>query len=123
MRYEESMMWGRLMRSVAQGSHRIACLIAILLGAVGCSSSSTELEVDRARCTRLRDHLVELRLSDAGADVDVVAHRLAMKQALGDGFISTCERNLSASELTCALKAQELRAATSCGASVSASHR
>jgi hypothetical protein len=74
--------------------------------------------VNRARCTQLRDHLVELRLRNTGMDVDVDAHRQAMKHALGDRFVASCEQGMSSSELKCALAAKELRAATSCSGAV-----
>jgi hypothetical protein len=84
---------------------------------IGCTSSNN-IEVDRAHCTKLRDHLVDLRLQDA-TGVDRAAHRQAMKQALGDNFIASCTDRMTASQLTCGLVAKDLGAATSCSETAS----
>src|SRR5688572_17316637 len=55
-------------------------------------ASETESEVTRERCEHYRDHVVELRLRDANPDIDVRAHRSAMKRALGDEFVASCQR-------------------------------
>lgn len=84
----------------------------VLFLAAACSSSS-EIEVDRKHCVQLRDRMVELRLAGVGSAVDVKAHRVAMRDALGERFLENCER-LSVAELQCSLRASDLTAATTC---------
>ena len=88
----------------------VACLVLFVVGA--CSSTS-ELEVDRKRCMQLRDRIVELRLAGVGSAVDVKAHRVAMRDALGERFIESCEQ-LTTAQLECSLRASDLGAATVC---------
>lgn len=85
----------------------------LLLVFVGCSSSD-DFEVNRASCERYRDRLIELRLQDTSPAVDVRPHREAMKQALGDQFIATCQQHLSSEQMKCAMHARDLPSATTC---------
>jgi hypothetical protein len=89
--------------------------IAAIFLATGCSSSD-DFEVDRTRCTQLRDHLVELRLADATAisASELAQHRAAMKSALGDRFVGECQASLSKAELRCSLSAKTLSSANDC---------
>jgi hypothetical protein len=90
------------------------CLVLVgLLTAAGCSHDDS---VDERKCTQLRDHLIDVRLSGAELteDADRAQHRAAMKQALGDTFIADCKRNMSNEQLNCALKATDLNGASDC---------
>jgi hypothetical protein len=59
--------------------------------------------------------LVELQLADVVApDVDLAAHAKAMRAALGDGFIRSCEK-LDDTQVVCALSANSPMAASACG--------
>ena len=61
-------------------------LSGVLALGSSCATSSPEDVADsaRARCSTLRDHVVDLRLKDAtGIDDDLAGHRAAMTQALG----------------------------------------
>jgi hypothetical protein len=80
---------------------RVDALLAVTL-LTACGSSSDV--VDAARCGRLRDHVVDLRLNGL-TDVDVAAHRAVLQRALGDDFVASCQRTLTAAELTCMLEA------------------
>lgn len=100
-------------------TERWSIVVRVLAGAllaVACSSSSG-IEVDRKHCERLRDHLVDLRLDSVPKDVDVKAHRAAMKQALGEKFIEGCMDHATVSDLECGLKASDLATATACKSS------
>lgn len=88
----------------------LACTVLFVVS--GCSSSS-EIEVDRKHCVQLRDRMVELRLAGVGSAVDMKAHRVAMRDALGDRFIESCEQ-LTVAQLECSLRASDLAAATAC---------
>jgi hypothetical protein len=81
---------------------------------LGCASSEdADGEETRARqCSRLRDHLIELRL--AGTDANVEAHRTAMREALGDAFIDQCSTQLTTRQLDCALGAKDRAQALEC---------
>lgn len=83
--------------------------VVVLSFAFGsCSSSQNADESREIQCTELRDHLVDLRLQDgAGPGVDVEAHRVAMKQALGADFITSCKTKLSENQIKCGLEAQQ----------------
>ncbi len=87
-------------------------LIAVL--ALAACGTGGEEGVSRRACERYRDHLVELRYQGAGSDSDITAHKRAMKQALGEKFVSSCESKLSMSELQCGLHANDLKSATAC---------
>lgn len=78
-------------------------LVAVTLVA-GCTDHGGT--VDRDGCTRLRDHVVDLRLADGASELgsDVEQHRRAMKQALGEEFIEHCVRTMSYEQLECSLK-------------------
>lgn len=93
-------------------------LFGVLI-ASACSSSDSD-DVDRKRCLRLRDHLVELRLGRIGnqPDVDVAAHRAAMTSALGERFVDRCQQ-LTSTEVKCSLAADDLQAAVACSKSES----
>jgi hypothetical protein len=78
----------------------------------GCATSNDDV-VDQRRCTQLRDHVVDLRLKGI-TDVDVVAHRAAFQQALGDDFIAKCQQSIEGAELTCMLDAADPTAVATC---------
>jgi hypothetical protein len=46
--------------------------------------------------------------------IDITAHRAAMKQALGDQFVDTCQHKMTAPQLKCLLAAETSSAASSC---------
>jgi hypothetical protein len=118
-----------------RGRSALLC-IAVIVGA--CSTG------DRARCQKLRDHLVDLRLAGASAaterppalpkpadpqpagiaastptqrpltEAEIAAHRRVLSQALGENFVSSCEKTLSPKQLDCALAAADSPAAAAC---------
>jgi hypothetical protein len=90
----------------------LGAALAVALSA--CADEPSPQETARKRCVALRDHLIDLRLADAAQAIDVTAHREAMKQALGEGFIETCVQQVSAGELNCELSATNLSAASAC---------
>jgi hypothetical protein len=90
---------------------RIVSYVLVCGQLIGCASSDDD---QSSRCRRLRDHFVELRLAKAPKGTELKAHRRAMVQALGDGFLAKCEASQVA-EIDCALKANTLQAATKCG--------
>jgi hypothetical protein len=57
--------------------------------------------------------MVELRLASAGSGVDKHAHSVAMRNALGDRFLESCQQ-LTAAQLDCSMRARDLTAATAC---------
>jgi hypothetical protein len=131
-----------------------------LVTALIAACATTDESVDRAKCERLRDHMIDLRLSglaqtpafasptktppppSAGApdasrippygsnagplehppdtrsqpisEADLKAHRQAMQQALGEDFLTSCQKSLSATQLRCALAANDVGAAAAC---------
>ena len=71
--------------------------------------------VDEARCTELRDHLVELRLNASRTeDLDRGQHRTALVAALGTGFVGQCVNFTTDKEANCILAATDEAAATRC---------
>lgn len=93
------------------------CWASVVLGfalSLAACSETNEVQVDRDHCQRLRDHLVDLRLGTAPKGVDVKAHRTAMNEALGEGFVESCQQHTSVAELKCELAAADLNAAHSC---------
>ena len=102
--------------------------LCVWVALVGCSSDD---EVSRAKCEKLRDHLVDLRLAGvtqvtttSGSatqvpGVDVAAHRAAMKHALGESFLSSCQKTQNADQIKCALAANDTEIALACSKSAS----
>lgn len=88
------------------------------------AACSEQHSVDRDGCTRLRDHVVDLRLADSSNELgaDAAQHRAAMKQALGDGFIDNCVQTMSYEQLDCSLKLTSLGDSARCAPSAVASH-
>lgn len=90
---------------------RFTSIIATLLLAA-CGSDPPTVE---QQCGRVRDRLIDLRLSDA-TGVDVKAHRAVLKRAMGDNFIASCRTNMSSKQRDCILDAKDLVSATACTA-------
>lgn len=97
-----------------------SCLLAlsslVLSGSLlGCASDEPE-DPDvaaRKRCSSLRDRVIDLRVASA-TDVDQAAHRAAMRDALGDRYIDECVKDLSPSQIDCAMKAADTDIASAC---------
>jgi len=96
-------------------------LLVALLSCGACSSTDT---VDRAKCERLRNHVIDLRLQETKVltPAELAQHRAAMTQALGDSFISSCEKSMSLEQINCAMRASDLHAATNECSRVTASN-
>ena len=88
-------------------------LIAVML--VGCGADDGA-EVERQRpCDQLLEHMLDLSESGARNDPkDLAAHRAAMRQAIGDRFLASCEQSMSSDQIDCAAKAGDLASATAC---------
>ena len=115
----------------------LTCVVAIV---AACATSGT---APRSDCGRLSDHLIELRLAGASPTgkakllpelddaiaaararpmptarsltaAEIAAHRRALSQALGEGFVSSCEKTLSQHQIDCALAATDSAAAAGC---------
>ena len=96
---------------------RRAVLVVITLLGIGCSSNDDD--VDREKCTCLRDQMITLRLKglETSPDVNVAAHRAALEQSMGDDFIASCQQTLTASQIRCAMAADSLANAQECSRS------
>lgn len=93
------------------------CWLVVVMVA-GCSADDAD-DVDRAKqsCEELRDHLIDLRLRTAHGDPKVVeTHRAAMKKALGDDFVGSCQQRMTPSQIQCATSAGDFAAASACSA-------
>jgi hypothetical protein len=66
----------------------------------------------RLKCVEVRDRLVDLRVAEVRLDVE--GHRDAMKRALGESFVASCEQSMSASQVACILNARDRDDATAC---------
>jgi len=97
----------------------LTCAFSLLLVvSASCNGDEAEdVELAARPCTRLRDHLVDLRLEGVhGAAADLATHREAMRQALGDDFVAACEASMSVAAISCAATASDLAAASACNA-------
>lgn len=83
-----------------------------LVVAIAAACSSSERPGPK-QCEKLREHIVELTLAEA-TGVDRVAHREAMRGALGDQFVESCTSSLTDSQVDCGLKAADVSAASAC---------
>jgi len=85
----------------------------VAIAFAGCASSN-DFEVSRKNCERYLDHVVDLRLRDANEPVvEVRQHQAAMKSALGERFIASCEQ-LTSEQLKCGLRATDSASAAAC---------
>jgi hypothetical protein len=93
---------------------RSCVIISWIAMLVGCASS--EEPADQRQCARLRDHLVDLQLSDVhvAVGIDRAAHRRALAQALGPDFVASCSNKLTESQVDCALNTNDRAAAAVC---------
>lgn len=101
----------------AVGAARAVALAALAaLATAACGTDSDR--VSRRDCERLRDHVIELRMSSVTADHD--QHRAALRASLGDGYVSSCVEQRTGDGLRCALAARDDHALAACdrGASV-----
>lgn len=99
-------------------SRRFFVSLVGLSVAIACGTADETGAPSAADCTRLRDHVIELRLADASG-VDRAAHRDAMERALGASFVDSCTSKLSAREVRCARTAQDAESLRACSAEVS----
>ncbi len=65
------------------------------------------------RCAQVREHVIDLRLADA-SNIDVAAHRVAMRNALGDGFVASCKATMTTAQASCVLSAVDAASANAC---------
>ncbi len=94
---------------------RCRVLLLFLLGCVGCVGGDNQpAAVDR--CTKLRDHLVQLQVADihVATGIDREAHRRVLSHALGDDFATSCASKLTEAQVDCALEAADAVAAAAC---------
>ena len=90
----------------------------LVVGWLAVAACTHDDAVDTKKCTKLRDHIVDLRLSD-GDEVegfDVAQHRAALTDALGDKFVADCANTMPIEQLRCEMKATDLRSASGCSA-------
>lgn len=99
--------------SVLLAMRSLIVLFVTICMSAGCATSENEEDAARKRCTRMRDHLVDLRLASAGDRVDVRAHRAALTQALGDAFVAKC-KELPVATVKCLLGATDSVSANEC---------
>lgn len=92
---------------------RVIAVVAIVLCACSGGDDEATAASRQARCERLRDHVIDLRLASA-TNVDVAAHRQAMRQALGDDFVTACTGTMTEAQVDCALAAADSDAVTAC---------
>jgi hypothetical protein len=89
--------------------------IAILLLLVACANDDV---VDQKACSRLRDHVIDLRLREVDADRE--RHREAMRRTLGDNYVARCVEVVTRSQLDCSMAARDVSALQACSTSASA---
>lgn len=90
-------------------------LFAALLVAIAVTCTE-QIPVEVNRCAELRDHVVDLQLSNIhiATGVDVEAHRKALTNALGEDFLSSCASKMEDAQVSCILDAKDQAAAQSC---------
>ena len=87
----------------------------MVIALAGCTADDGAAEPAARPCALLRDHVVDLRLANAqGAPNDLALHREAMQRALGDDFVASCEKAMTASQIECGTGARDLAAVSAC---------
>jgi len=128
----EGLMTSSVLRTSLRGSSRMFVGWLLAVTVLGCSGHK---EVTPDDCTELRDHIVELRLASLAniksgsvlpgigsghqtsrpvPPVNIAAHRAALKQALGESFATTCLKQISVTQLKCALAATSSDSVNDC---------
>lgn len=120
---------------------RIVMVMTLCVAVAGCDGDGDE-SVDQsvqARCTRMRDHLIELRLATVaprnaptianvpGASRTVAVtptpsqnvdlrgqHRAALVASLGDDFAERCAQSMSTAQIDCVTSAPDQEGASAC---------
>jgi hypothetical protein len=92
--------------------HLLVSLVASASLAVITACDSDSDAVSRQDCERLRDHLIDVRMQSVTADQD--QHRIALRSALDDSFITSCVESTDRSYLHCALAATSSDALLAC---------
>lgn len=87
-------------------------MFVFALASASCGSGDETEAATARQCEQLREHLVELRLQ--GANIDVAAHRAAIKQSLGENFVDTCTAQMTRDQVRCALAASDAPDALEC---------
>ena len=111
-----------IVHRVEELMRRIAALGFLAIWILGGCGGDGESEAERIvePCEQLRDHLVDLRVEGTRGTPDEVAqHRAAVRQALGEGFVASCEQRMAKDEVECASKASDFAAVTACSPSTS----
>jgi hypothetical protein len=88
---------------------RIIACVALLH--CGCATDSGPTKPSTKACEQLRDHVVDLRVAELHQDRE--AHRAALKQALGDHYVSSCVERPRA-RFDCEMKASSIDALRNC---------
>jgi len=107
---KETSMTSSSLAAPRRRRRRAAALVLLAAALTACTSSSDA--VSRHDCERLRDHLVDLRMSSVTADRD--QHREALLASLGDDFVTTCVDQTSTDKLRCALDAHDAAGLRAC---------
>jgi hypothetical protein len=92
---------------------RVALTFALAGAAFGCTADVDDAERGTTACERLRDHVIDLRVSEIQQDRE--AHRTALRRALGRDFVAQC-RNQSSARFACEMKAANIDGLRSCAA-------
>lgn len=74
---------------------------------VGSCAGGPSPNPSQRECEQLRDHLIDLRMTDV--TVDQAQHRQALELAMGTTFVTQCAESMSGADVRCAMSA---RAAT-----------
>jgi hypothetical protein len=92
----------------------VALSIALTGTAFGCTSDAGDAERSTTACERLRNHVVDLRVSEIHQDQE--AHRTALRRALGSSFVAQC-KDQSSARFECEMKATNIDGLRDCAAS------
>jgi hypothetical protein len=123
-------------RTIASNSFVRVLTILVGTGLALAACARDSQKVTREKCERLRDHVVDIQLLRLPSSLappsvvtppdpragdrleakhielppvqpDVAGHRAAMRQALGDAYVTSCQKNLSAALVNCELAAAD----------------
>lgn len=85
-------------------------IVSTWFSLTACSSDSEA--ISRKDCERLREHLIDVRMQSVTADQD--QHRVALRSALDESFITSCVESNGSTYLQCALAAADSDALLAC---------
>ena len=91
---------------------RMRVYVSVALCLFGCGGD--EGGIDAEQCLRVRERIVDLALGSESPGAPRDHHRVVIQRALGQEFVSHCERDMREDHADCILSAADSKAVAAC---------